>query len=210
MTSQIVRSVAAVAAAGALAAALVGVAGRAVERARLGATDEEGLSRVRAELTRRFESAALALSARVEHVGAARDTIRSARRGTAQAQPLFDLLDREVPADRSATAGLTVLDPAASPIAWVGEVTDLPRERIDGPRALFVAPDVNGPRLVRIEPVADPDRPAGPRLATIVAEQRVDLTGTSDLIDNLTLPALAGDVVARGAAPDASSSSACL
>ena len=120
MTSQIVRSVAAIAAAGALAAALVGVAGRAVERARLGATDEEGLSRVRAELTNRFEGAALALSARAEHVGAARDTIRSARRGNAQEQPLFELLDREVPADLSATAGLTVLDPAGSPIAWVG------------------------------------------------------------------------------------------
>ena len=197
VTPQLVRSVARIAAAGAVASALVGVAGWSLERARLGATDEEGLSRVRAELTKRFDAAAGELSARAEAVKAARDTIRAARRGNDQAAPLFELLDRELPADVKATAGLTVLDGAGVPMAWDGQVIDLPRERIEGPRALFVAPDVSGPRLVRIEPVPDPDRPAGPRLATIVSEQRVDLTGTSELTDNLTLPALAGDVVAR-------------
>ena len=194
---QIVRSVARIAAAGAVASALVALGGWSLERARLGATDEEGLSRVRAELTARFESAAQTLSARAEHVAAARDVIRAARRGNEQAQPLFDLLDRELPGDSAALAGLTVLNSAGVPMAWVGQATDLPRERIDGPRAIFVAPDVNGSRLVRIEPVADPDRPAGPRLATVVSEQVVTLAGTAELTDNLTLPALAGDALAR-------------
>jgi signal transduction histidine kinase len=203
ITPQIVRSVARIAAAGAVAAALVAVGGWSIERARLGATDEDGLSRVRAELTDRFATAARTLSARAEHVAAARDVIRAARRGSDQAQPLFDLLDHELPGDASSSAGLTVLDAVGVPIAWVGQVTDLPRERIDGPRAIFVAPDVNGSRLVRIEPVADPDRPAGPRLATVVSEQRVDLAGTAELTDNLTLPALAGDAVAREPAPGA-------
>src|SRR5262245_27744273 len=197
MIPSVVRSVARIAVAGLVASALVGAAGWSLERRRLGATDEEGLSRVRAQLTDRFERASRALSARAEHLAAARDIIRAARRGDDQGRPLFDLLDREVPAGASATAGLSVLDPTGVPVAWVGRVTDLPRERTDGPRALFVAPDVNGPRLVRIEPVADPERPSGPRLATIVAEQRVDLTGLSELTESLTLPALAGDVDPR-------------
>jgi signal transduction histidine kinase len=198
----IVRSVLRIAAAGAAASALVGVAGWSLERARLGATDEEGLSRIRAQLTQRFDNASRALSARADAVAAARDTIRAARVANDRAQPLFELLDRELPGETSATAGLTVLDSAGVPIAWVGQVTDLPRERTDGPRALFVTPDVNGPRLVRIEPVPDPDRPSGPRLATIVSEQRVDLADTSELTDNLTLPALAGDVGVRSHAAD--------
>src|SRR5262245_42983840 len=197
MISQVVRPVARIAVAGLVATALVGAAGSSLERRRLGASDEEGLSRVRAQLTDRFERGSRALSARAERVATARDTIRAARRGDEQSRPLFDLLDREVPGDLSATAGLSVLDPTGVPVAWVGEVTDLPRERTDGPRALFVAPDTNGPRLVRIEPVADPERPAGPRLATIVAEQRVDLSGLSELTDSLTLPALAGAVDPR-------------
>src|SRR5262249_6477311 len=197
---------------GAVAAVLVGLAGRSMERARLGATDEEGLSRVRAALTDRFEKAALVLTARAEGVGAAHGTIPAARHSNDQAPALFDLLDRELPGDAAATGGLSVLDPAGTPVAWVGQVTDLPRERVDGPRALFVTPDVNGPRpvrieplpdpersvgprLVRIEPVPDPDRPFGPRLATVVAEQRVDLSGISEMTDNLTLPSLAGDLV---------------
>jgi signal transduction histidine kinase len=180
-----------------VASALVGAAGWSVERGRLGATDEEGLSRVRAQLTQRFETAARALSTRADAVAAARDTIRAARHGNDQVQPLFELLDRQLPGETSGTAGLTVLDSAGVPLAWVGQVTDLPKERTDGPRALFVAPDVDGQRLVRIEPVPDPDRPSGPRLATIVSEQRVDLAETSELIDNLTLPALAGDVGVR-------------
>jgi len=212
LITQIARSVARIAVLGAVAAGLIGLACRSMERARLGATDEEGLSRVRAALTDRFEKAALLLSARAEGVGAAHETIRAARRSNDQASPLFDLLDGELPGDAAATGGLSVLDPAGTPVAWVGQVTDLPRERIDGPRALFVTPEVNGPRpvrieplpdsepaagprLVRIEPVPDPDRPFGPRLATVVSEQRIDLSGISEMTDSLTLPSLAGDVV---------------
>jgi signal transduction histidine kinase len=202
-TPPIVRSVARIAAVGVVASALVAAAGLYIERARLGATDADALSRLRSQLTERFERASLSLSTRAEHVAAARDTIRTARRGGDQAKQLFGVLDRELPEEAAATAGLSVLDNAGVPIAWVGQVTDLPRERLDGPRALFVAPDSNGPRLVRIEPVPDTERPQGSRLATIVSEQRVDLSGTSELTDNLTLPALATDITFRDALPGA-------
>ncbi len=59
-----VRSVARIAAAGVAASALVGAAGWSLERSRLGASDEEGLARFRAELTDRFDTAGRAISAR--------------------------------------------------------------------------------------------------------------------------------------------------
>ena len=197
----LVRSVVRIAAAGVAASVLLATAGRSLERARLGATDEEGLARVRAKLTEQFDNAARTLSTRAEQLAGERDVIRDARRGNDQARPLFELLDRQLPAEAAAAAGLSVLDAAGTPIAWVGQVTDLPRERIDGPRALFVAPGTRGPRLVRIEPVPDNERPAGPRLATVVAEQVIDLTAVPELSGALTLPALAGDLTAPDAAP---------
>ena len=196
---QVTRSVARVAAAGLAAAVLVALAGRGIERARLGATDDAGLARVRTELSERFDAAARALSARAEHVSAARETIRGARHDNDQARTLFQLLDRELATGTAGTSGLTVFDATGNPVAWVGEVTDLPRERIDGPRALFAVADARGPRLVRVEPVPDTDRPSGPRLATVVAEQRVDVSAgvSPELADSFILPTSVVDVAVR-------------
>src|SRR5258708_35651420 len=94
---QLVRSLARITVAGVLASALVAAAGWSLERRSLGATDEDGLSRVRAALTDRFDSTARALGARAEHLAAEREAIRNARRGNDPARQLFDLLDRELP-----------------------------------------------------------------------------------------------------------------
>src|SRR5438477_303317 len=102
-TPPLVRSVVRIALLGAVASALVGVAGRSLERARLGATDAEALARLRSHLTERFDGVARELSARAEHVAAAGDAIRAARRSTDQASHLFELLDRELPDETEAT-----------------------------------------------------------------------------------------------------------
>jgi len=55
------------------------------------------------------------------------------------------------------------------------------------------------PRLVRVEPVSDPDRPFGPRLSTIAVEQRVD-AGTDvspALADSFLLSTSVVDVAVR-------------
>ena len=99
-----------------------------------------------------------------------------------------------------ATAGITVFDPTGTPLAWAGRVSDLPRERIDGPRSLFVALDALGPRLVRVEPVVGSRiARSGRGLPTIVVEQRVD-AGTDvspALADTLLLPTSVVDVAVR-------------
>jgi signal transduction histidine kinase len=201
-TPRVLRSVARAAALGVAAALLVGAGGAALERRHLGTTDEAGLARVRAELTDRFQSAARALTVRTEHVAAARETMRAAGHDNEQARRLFEILDAELRTAPAGSSGVTVLDGTGTPLAWVGEVTDLPRERIDGPRALFAAPDARGPRLVRIEPIADPDRPAGSRLATIVAEQRVDVNVSPIAADRFVPPTLAGGASGRAGPAD--------
>ena len=100
-------------------------------------------------------------------------------------------------------------DTLGAPAAWAGRTSDLSKERIDGPAALFVEPAALGPRLVRIEPVANRNRPAAPRLATVVVEQQLaavqsapggtDTFILSDTIVPVSLRVRIGDVAPQGA-----------
>ena len=193
------RSVARIAVAGLLAALAVGGAGVWLERARLGATNEAAVQRIEAELGRRFADTAEALTARTARVRSQPDAIVRASRDGASARALFQSLSAELTPDLAGSAGITVFGPAANPVAWAGRVSDVPRDRIDGPPSVFVSLDPLGPRLVRVEPVADPARPAGPRLATVVAEQlvveRTDVS--SSVSDTFRLPTSVVDVDVR-------------
>ena len=62
--------------AGVAAALLVGAAGRALERARFGATDQESVARVENELRQRFDASADTLGVVATGVSASRDLIR--------------------------------------------------------------------------------------------------------------------------------------
>ncbi len=50
-------------------------------------------------------------------------------------------------------------------------MSDIPKDRIDGPAALFVRPGALGPGLIRVEPVFDGERTPAVRLGAIVVEQ---------------------------------------
>jgi signal transduction histidine kinase len=66
-------------------------------------------------------------------------------------------------------------------VAWAGRVFDLPRERLDGPAALFLAPGAIGPRLIRVQPLGD--HAAGNRSSSrdgvIVVEHTLATTQTT-------------------------------
>ena len=156
---------------GLLATLAVGASGRALELSRFGSSDDEALSRVEAEFRGQFERSADALGSMAARVKAEPEAILTALRDPAAAIRLFDVVTEALPADQGGRAGMTVYDAAGRPAAWAGRVTDLTKQVLDVPPTLFVAPGPIGPRLVRVEPVADPSRPASPRAATIVAEQ---------------------------------------
>ncbi|MGE5244651.1 MAG: ATP-binding protein [Betaproteobacteria bacterium] len=173
--------------AGLLAALAAGLAGLAVERARFGGSNEAALQQIESELRHRFDVSADTLGTIAAALGSRPDVLRAASRDQAAARQLFEAADAALPHALAGRTGVTVYSPSATPLAWAGRVSELPRGRIDGPPALFVTPGALGPRLVRVEPVADPNRPAGPRLATVVVEQLLGGTGAVPLADTFTV-----------------------
>jgi signal transduction histidine kinase len=152
--------------AGLVTALAVGVGGRALERVRFGASDAEAIARVEAEVQERFDASADRLAATAARAAGERDLIRAAIRDTAAATELFERLDAALPDDQGRT-GITVYDPAGTPLAWAGRVSEAPAP-LAAPATLVLAVGALGPRLVRVEPVMGP--PAT-RLATLVIEQ---------------------------------------
>ena len=154
-----------VARAGLVAALLVALVGWAVERYRFGATDQETLARVERELRERFEASANTLGTIAARAASERDAVRAAPRDQAAVKRLFDAADAALRDEPPGRTGITIYDSGAAPLAWAGRVSDLPRARVDGPSALFVA-CARSSALVRVEPVTE-----GGRIATIVVEQ---------------------------------------
>jgi len=137
------------------------------------ASDQKSaLDRVQAEIRDRFERSASSLGAIATRVGR-----QSRRRSSATPRPAgIRRLSILSPPHCRKTApggpGVTVCDTAAAPLAWAGRVSDLPKARVQGPAAIFIAPSALGPRLIRVEPVtAD-----GVRVSTVVAEQSLGMT----------------------------------
>jgi signal transduction histidine kinase len=158
---------------GGVAAALVaGAAGYALERLRFGPSAQTALDRVHAEIRDRFDRSAGSLGAIASTVAAARDAMSAAPRDQTAIMRLFDLTASVVPAADGRRTGVTIYDAAGAPIAWAGRVSDVPKERVQGPAALLIAPSALGPRLIRVEPVAA----TAARSATVVVEQSLGLT----------------------------------
>ncbi|PYR59575.1 MAG: hypothetical protein DMF91_14510, partial [Acidobacteria bacterium] len=133
--------------------------------------DSDALARIEAELRQRFAASADSLGRIAAGVAAQRAAITDAPRDPAAARRLFDAVDAALPDEDVGLTGLTVYDATGLALAWGGRVSELPKTRLTGPAALFAAPSALGPRLVRVEPVPDPGRSQGGRLATVVVEQ---------------------------------------
>jgi len=158
--------------AGVAAALVVGAAARGIERARFGATDQESVARVEHELRRRFDASADTLGTLASRVAASGDLIQAAAGDEVAARDLFDALAAALPVETVRRTGITVYDqPGGRPIAWAGRVSDIPRDRIDGPTALFVKPGALGPGLIRVEPILPSERSSSPPVGVIVVEQ---------------------------------------
>ncbi len=168
----VARSLVRIVAGGLVAASLAGAVGVSSSRSTLGTTDAEALARIGTELDRRFGADARALEARASRIRERHARLWGPPLDAGAVKELFSGLDAELPEDLRALSGITVFDATGAPLAWVGRVSDLPRDRIDGPSALFMTLDILGPRLVLVRPV-DGIVPPASRVATIVVEQLV-------------------------------------
>jgi len=160
---------------GVLAALAVGVAGWGMTRYRFGTSDQATLARVENQLRQQLGASADTLGAMAARAATDRDAIRAAARDQTARKRLFDAVGAVVASETPGRTGLTIYDADAAPLAWAGLVSDLPRSRIDGPAALFVAQSALGPRLLRIVPFVDRARNPDPRPTrwTIVVEQLI-------------------------------------
>ncbi|HEX7139221.1 MAG TPA: hypothetical protein VF219_15310, partial [Vicinamibacterales bacterium] len=158
--------------AGLAASIAVGLLGWAIERARFGATDEDALARVRTEIRERLDAAADTLASIATRLNIPSDRLRAATRDPLVTRALFEEASAALGGESEGRAGVTVYGGDGAPLAWAGRVFDLPKERLTGPAAWFVAPGAIGPRLIHVQPVGE--RPAtvrgGQRGGTIVAE----------------------------------------
>jgi signal transduction histidine kinase len=163
-----------------LAAALaVALGGWLLERARFGADDQASVARVETELRQRIDRSARTLADVASRVGAERSAIAQAARDPAAAKRLFDVVNAAVGGDDSDPIGISVYDITANPLAWAGVVSEMPRERVTGAAALFVAPGPPAPRLVLLQPVVDRTVGSAARVGTVVVEQSL---GAADAI----------------------------
>ncbi|HTL03033.1 MAG TPA: HAMP domain-containing sensor histidine kinase [Vicinamibacterales bacterium] len=160
--------------AGGLACALVVVAaGFALERARFGASEAEGLARVERSVQSDITAVAAALTEIASSVGrepgrfdaAAADPV-----GTG-ARLLFDRADQALQGRTSGAFAVSAYRPSGSgtPLAWSGRPSEIPIERLSGDEAFFVHPVALGIRLVYISPVTD--SATGHRLGIVAAER---------------------------------------
>jgi signal transduction histidine kinase len=175
--------------AGALAAVTVAAVGWGLERARHGGSDADAVARIEGELRRQFEQSVESVHRMVGQVVAARLAVPAAARDQASIRSLFEAADAAVPRENAGRTGVTVYDENAVPLAWAGRTAELPKSRIDGPDTIFLAPSAVGPRLVQVRAILDPDRPAKPRLGTVVGEQQLGPARSAPgLSDTFILP----------------------
>src|SRR5580765_830534 len=121
---------------GIVAALAVGVSGGLVERVRFGATDNDTLLRVEAELRARFDADSALLTSIGTLTAANKDAIQAALLDPIDNR-LFEAVAGALPADQAGRVGATVYDDKGQPLAWAGRVTDLPKSLVTGLPALL-------------------------------------------------------------------------
>jgi signal transduction histidine kinase len=179
---------------GVAAALVVGLAGYGLERARFGPTDRSAFDRIQAELRQRFDATAGALGAIAARVAAEPQAASTAPHDQTALKHLFDVVAAAIAADDASRTGVTIYDGAGTPLAWAGRVSEVPKERVQGPATLLIAPGVEGPRLIRIEPVSR----NGLRASTIVVEQSLGPARNAPaLSDTFVLPTSVAAVTLR-------------
>jgi signal transduction histidine kinase len=156
--------------AGALLSLGILLAGSLVERSVLGATDEELMTRVAADVERIITARTSELRRMAARVVVTADQVTAAASDPEAARALFDATARAIDGEPPGRVAATVFGTSDNPLAWSGRPSELPVDRLDGGRVLFVAPGLLGPRLVYVVPI--PDR-TGRRPAGVLAVERV-------------------------------------
>ena len=196
---------------GLLLSAMAFLTGRGLEAWRLGWSEQAAFERVEREVRARIDEMSASLRAMGASLAADDDLIEPLRQGVTGDQDavrsLFEIVRAATDDERPADLAVTVYGPNATARAWSGRPSEIPRERILGGSALFVAPGPLGPRLIHLEPVVDDSGPATPaglprRLGSVAAEWALSPAPSvgDPAVDSLLLPTSIASVSLRTAA----------
>jgi signal transduction histidine kinase len=157
---------------GTIVALLVTGGGWLLERATIGATEEDARERVEVDVRQMFDVMARRLrdiSGAVADPGLVR---AAAAEDTAAARRLFELAAEAIAGDEEAVdAALTVFTADGTPLAWAGRPSDLGAQQLGGAESWFLSRLVLGPRLVYVRPLLEGSTPIG-----VIAVERAILS----------------------------------
>jgi signal transduction histidine kinase len=164
-------------------------AGRITERLLLGASDAAIRTRVDRDVRGAFDVMSRGLQDVARQL-ADPDTLQAASRDDENAaRRLFDIAQAAtVPHSADVELAVTAYGPGSRPLAWAGRPSELPKDRLEGDEAWFIAQGALGLRLVYAMPVTDT---AGNRIGTIASEQsirRPTSTGAVTRVDDFQFP----------------------
>ncbi|MDH4065313.1 MAG: hypothetical protein OEW19_13015, partial [Acidobacteriota bacterium] len=175
----VVRSLVRLAAGGLALLAAVWAAGLVLEQQRFGRDEAAGRVRVEALVDEAVRGIEASLQQTIDAAAVDQGALQAASQGDRAAERrLFERLT-EVTRGRGPVVSATLYGTTATPVAWTGRPVELPDARVMGPAAAFLAPDAQGLRLVRVQPLpdqADPSRRAG-ALVVQAALARADEDG---------------------------------
>ena len=144
--------------AGLTAAALVALAGLALEVWRFGASPAGASTRLERQVRRDFDRVTAVLSRVATGVATDPAAARALGAGPDAARDLFDLVDRRVSeaGDEIDDVAATIYDTQGIARAWGGRPSDIRApDRLTGPSVFFLTPSPLGLRLVHLVPILD-------------------------------------------------------
>ena len=175
-TDNSARRIARILAIGLLAAALVWLGGRALERLAIGADESATRALIERQVRDAFDEMARSLR---DIAGPLADAprLRDATAGdTVAARRLFEMAGSSVAPFEDVDVAVTAYADSGRPVAWSGRPSELPADRLQGPEAWFFAQGALGLRLVYVAPVVDAENR---RIGTIAAERALGTAGVT-------------------------------
>ncbi|MDH4063595.1 MAG: hypothetical protein OEW19_04290, partial [Acidobacteriota bacterium] len=178
----VARSLVRLAAGGLALLAVVWAGGRGLEQRRFGGDEAAGRARVEALVAEVVRDIEASLQQTIDAATVSPEDLLAASQGDPAAERrLFDRL-AEAARDRGPVVSATIYGTELTPIAWTGRPVELPDARVMGPVSAFLAPDAQGLRLVRVQPLqdhADPTRRSG-AVVVQAALARANVDGPPD------------------------------
>jgi signal transduction histidine kinase len=190
--TSLVRRLTGIALTGAVCGLAVLAAGRIGERAVLGASDAAIRARVERDVRGAFGVMSNGLRVMARRVSDADTLVNASRGDETAARKLFDAAQNAAVA-QTADVELAVTAYAADrPIAWAGRPSELPKDRLEGDEAWFIAQGALGLRLVYAMPVNDAH---GDRIGTVAAEQSIRPPSSSGAVTRVDQFQFPGELV---------------